>query len=212
MANQLVYIERLPLRYSQRKQFEAMVIAIASKYDFNPNWLMALMNFVTKGQFRTGYYSFSGNVGLVQFSQPTAQLLGTTQGILASATHFQQLYYLDKYLKHRRAKGQIRSISDLYRVLFQPALLHKRQDGIIIYKRPSKEYEALKEFDYFQKGYFTLQDVSTLIESFLPATTPQGYTLPIENPREGHPSPKNDSRLLNWLSRIVAAFLIHTYK
>ncbi|MEZ4904234.1 MAG: hypothetical protein R2822_22025 [Spirosomataceae bacterium] len=171
---------------------------------------MALMNFVTKGQFRTGYYSTSGNVGLIQFSQSTAQLLGTTQGILASSTHFQQLYYLDKYLKHRRVKGKIRSITDLYMVLFQPALLHKRQDGIVIYKRPSKEYEALKEFDYFQKGYFTLEDVSKLIESFLPATTPQGYPLPIENPRVGYPSPKNDNRILNWLSGMVAAFLIHT--
>lgn len=209
MANQLVYTERLPLRYSQRQQFEAMVISIASKYEFNPNWLIALMYVSTNGQFRTGYYSTSGKVGLLQFSSSTAQLLGTTSGILASSTHFDQLYYLDKYLKHRRAKGQIRSITDLYMMLFHPSLLHKRHDGIIVYKNPSKEYEALKEFDYLRRGYFTLQDVSKLIESFLPATTPQGYPLPIENPREGHPSPKNESRILNWLSRIVAAFLIH---
>ncbi len=209
MANQLVYIERLPLRYSHKQQFEAAVIGIALKYDFNPNWLMALMYLVTKGQLRTGYYSTSGNVGLIQFSQSTAQLLGTTQGVLASSTHFEQLNYVDKYLKYRRAKGQIRTITDLYMVLFHPSLLHKRQDGIIVYKKPSKEYEDLKEFDYLGKGYFTLEDVSKLIESYLPATTHQGYPIPVENPRKGYTSPKNENRLLNWLSRMVAAYLIH---
>lgn len=209
MSSQLVYTEWLPLRYSHRKQFEDMVISIASKYGFDPNWLMALMYLATKGQLRTGYYSVSGNVGLIQFSKYTAQLLGTTQGILASSTHFEQLDYVDRYLKHRRAKGQIRTITDLYMVLFQPALLHKRQDGIIVYKKPSKEYEELKEFDYLRKGYFTLDDVSKLIESYLPATTRQGYPVLVENPREGYPSPKNENRLLNWLSRMVAAYLIH---
>ncbi len=168
MASNLIYIDLLPVSDSEKSQFQGKVKAIANKYGFNPNWLMAVMYFETGGQFKTGYYTTSGAVGLIQFTDVAAKSIGTTKGFLSNLSHIDQLTYVDRYLSYWKITGRISSFVDLYLVVFAPSFVG-RASNTVIYSTPSSAYERNKRaFDKANKGFITVGDVANTIARYLP--------------------------------------------
>lgn len=159
----MIYENLLPS--SIRVAFTDKVRVIASKFGFNPEWLMIVMRFETGGKFNTGSHG-NGAYGLIGFRATVAKELGTTVESLSNMTPVQQLDYVDKYLTKWNAKAKVRDLTDLYMIVFSPAYAGK-PDSYVLYRSGTQGYAAnYKAFDPTGKGYFTIGDIGKVIARF----------------------------------------------
>lgn len=158
----LVYIDKVP---TDRVNFESKVRAIATKYGFDPNWLMIIMYFETAGKFLPGYYKTSNAVGLIQFTTLGAAQVGTNKDFLSKLTAVQQLDYVDRYFGSFGITGKITNLTDCYLVVFAPAFISK-PSGSIVYKSGTQAYSGNAALDIGKKGYITVGDIGTVINRY----------------------------------------------
>jgi hypothetical protein len=163
----LIFIEKVT---SNREAFATKVKAIARRYSFNPNWLMALMNSETGGTFRPDTYNLAGSgaVGLIQFMPSTAQWLGTSTAALAKMSNVEQLDWVEKYIVKwldRFSMSTVQDYNDLYLMIFYPAAIGK-PDG---WAFPSSIYSQNKGMDMNKDGVITIADFNAFIRKLIPA-------------------------------------------
>ncbi len=205
MKHSFVYTSLLPLSHFEKRLFEYLLSRIATKYGFDPNWLMTIMCFETIGQFKTDVYYHSGKVGILPFSAQAAKRLGTTQQALAGLNHFEQLMYIALYFNRYNLKGRIRSFRELFLAIHFPHLLNKRRDTIV-FKSHSEEYQANKWFDADSKGYVRLIDMLEAVERFLPERTPNGLPIPRRMPINLIPKFRSKLSLRIWISLAILIY------
>ncbi|MCJ8497633.1 CHAP domain-containing protein [Chryseobacterium salipaludis] len=92
--------------------------------------LMSIMHLETGGSFSPSQKGVSARgtkyIGLVQFSETTAQSLGTTYETLGKMTFLEQMTYVEKYLQ--KNKDQMNTLVDFYLQVLNPAAVGKGSD------------------------------------------------------------------------------------
>lgn len=116
-----------------KDQFKSKLVEISDKLDFNPNWLMAVMNKESglNPKARNTTYLVGGKpaTGLIQWVEPTAQgKFGISVDDIYQMDSIKQLDLVHEYFKNDAHK--INKYSDVYRFVFFPASLDKSDDYI----------------------------------------------------------------------------------
>lgn len=92
--------------------------------------LMAIMHLETAGSFSPSKKGVSVKgtkyIGLVQFSETTAESLGTSYNSLGKMTFIDQMVYVEKYLK--KNKDRMKTLVDFYLQVLNPAAVGKGSD------------------------------------------------------------------------------------
>lgn len=109
----------------------------------------------------------TGAVGLIQFTGTTAESLGTTKELLAKMTNVRQLDFVEAYFVKNGAKGRVKSLGDLYMVVFAPAYLG-RADNVKVYSNPTQSYKLNVSLDKTKKGYITVADIKARANEWIP--------------------------------------------
>lgn len=171
----MIYEANIPT--AERSAFLGKVGTIAAKYGFRSDWLMLVMAFETGYKFNTGHHG-NGATGLIGFRAQTATDLGTTQADLAAMSRAQQLTYVDKYLAFWNAGSKVKTLTDLYMIVYSPANAGK-PESTILSRAGSAAYEGNKGLDTTKKGYITIGDVAAKIKKVATdAGVPTGETNP----------------------------------
>lgn len=104
-------------------EFKNSVDSIASKYGFESDWLMLFM-FSESGLNPQAQNSI-GATGLIQFTQSTANSLGTSASELLSMNANEQMEYVDKFFAASPSplNGKIKNVVDLKLYGFAPSKL-----------------------------------------------------------------------------------------
>src|SRR5690349_9048276 len=107
----LIFLEKVK---ENQSAFAKKVEQIGKELNFNPNWLMALMNSESAGTFSPSILNFAGSgaVGLIQFMPKTAIYLGTTVEKLAKMSNVEQLDWVKKYIVTTMRDRKITVIED----------------------------------------------------------------------------------------------------
>lgn len=164
-----------PLEYQHlvvvnQAEFLDKVRKISANLEIDPNWLMIVMagetGFTMSPSVRSGNKPDAA-VGLIQFVGITATALGTTKDKLALMTNVQQLDYVEKYFILKGGKGKMKTLGDVYVVVFAPAWLGL-PDSQIAYKSPSKAYTDNLSLDTAKKGNITIGDVKARVNKWIP--------------------------------------------
>jgi len=80
------------------------IIKIALSISASPLDVCAVIAYETHGTFSTSIRSPIGAVGLIQFTEDTAESLGTTTDKLSTLSFEEQSKYVIKYFKQRKVK------------------------------------------------------------------------------------------------------------
>lgn len=101
--------------------------------------------------------------GLIQFTEATANRLGTTTDALAKMSYEQQMDYVERYLAP--FKGRLKTAGDIELALIAPNHVGDPPDTIL-FAKGSKEYAGnARAFDPGGKGYITVQDVQSRVQN-----------------------------------------------
>ena len=112
------------------KEFKLKVIEVCEQLEINPDYLMSCMAFETGETFSPSVKNPNGSAtGLIQFMSNTARSLGTTTNKLAGMTSVEQMDYVEKYFKPYT--GKIKTIEDIYMVIFCPRAVGKPNSYIL---------------------------------------------------------------------------------
>lgn len=155
----MIYEDKIP--QAERTTFLDKVRTIATKYGFRADWLMIVMHFETGGKFNTTNHG-NGATGLIGFRATTASDLGTTQAALAAMTRVQQLTYVDKFFAFWKAGSKVKTLTDLYMVVYSPANAGK-PSSTVLSKKGTSAYELNKALDRTSKGYITIADAAYFV-------------------------------------------------
>ena len=109
-------------------QFRNKAILIASRFNFSAADLFRVMEIESKIN-SAAVNPVSNATGLIQFMPATAKGLGTTIQALKKMSPFDQLDYVEKYLKPY--KNHINSYPELYLSVFYPHALNKPDDFVL---------------------------------------------------------------------------------
>lgn len=114
----------------------------------------------------------SGATGLIQFMEPTAKGLGTTQAELAKMTVLQQLEYV--YLHFKGFTGRLKNDGDVYMGILLPRAVGK-DDNYVLWddKNYAKAFAQNKGLDLNGDGLITRTECmhkvrGLIVEGFLP--------------------------------------------
>jgi len=125
---------------------------------------------------------YSGAVGLIQFTSPTANRLGTTLSALSSMTFSQQLEYVKAYFAPYRAR--LSTLADTYLAVFYPSAIGRADDAVIAQEgdpQTGQVYTQNAGFDPDHKGYFTKADIVGAISGlYHSALSKPRIAIPIE--------------------------------
>lgn len=156
--NKLFLYDQIP---TDRERFAARVEAISQSLGIEANHLMLVMYLESKlnPAARNPYGSATG---LIQFTEATAQSLGTTTARLRLLSGVDQLYYVKMYLD--RYKNKIHSLGDLYLSIFYPAALGRSSSDLL--SLSSQWVSANKIFDLNKDGKITVGEVQSYILSY----------------------------------------------
>lgn len=169
--------ENLKAKWEKKKpdlnlsdEFYQKVVQISKNINCDPNELMGIMNFETRGTFKPDVKNKkSGAIGLIQFMDDSASDLGTTRDALSKMTAEEQLDYVEKYfkmeIKRRKVKGQIDGVT-LYTLVFYPAWAQKGLNETIASKG-SNVYNDNPSLDANGDGRITKSDFSDKIKEFI---------------------------------------------
>ena len=158
-------------------EFKKRVIEICKELEINPDYLMACMAFESMETFSPKKENkLSKAIGLIQFTKPAIEMIGTTREKLAKMTAIEQLEYVRKYFLPK--KGKLRSLEDIYMVILCPAAVGKGPDGIVYKKdkRPIKYYEQNKGLDKNPRdGVITVSECSVVLNAAYKKGLSKGY-------------------------------------
>jgi hypothetical protein len=145
------------------KQNKKTVKTIASKLNFNQEWLYKIIYLESRGLTHKQNPG-SKATGLIQFLPSTAEYLGTSTDELKTMTTEEQLFYVDKYLTFFCKDKHIRSFDDLYLSVFHPAAIGQKE-AYIIASYPSKRYKLNSNIDVDKDGSITVKDLSVYVSN-----------------------------------------------
>jgi hypothetical protein len=162
----LIFLEKVK---ENQRAFAKKVEQIGKELDFNPNWLMALMNSESAGTFSPSILNFAGSgaVGLIQFMPKTAIYLGTTVEQLAKMTNLEQLDWVKKYIvvtMRDRKIMKVEDYDDLYFMIFYPAAIGKPDTWVF----PDQIYAQNKGIDMNRNGQITVAEFREFIKRKIP--------------------------------------------
>jgi hypothetical protein len=107
---------------ADKDAFANAVVAMSQQLGINPQDIMFVMYNESGFSPCIKNKAGSGNCGLIQFSDSTAQGLGTSVAALSQMTAIQQLAYIQKYLQMViNTYGALDSTSEVYSAVFYPA-------------------------------------------------------------------------------------------
>jgi hypothetical protein len=155
---------------SNRAAFLAKVTDISLKLGIVPDWLMAVMQSESNIDERA-INPTSGATGLIQFMPATAAGLGTSVSALRQMTNIQQLEYVYKYFKPY--SGRLKSVTDLYAVVFFPVALGK-PDNFILETRTIKADTIARQnpiFDLDKNKVITYGEFKAAVLKRIPSET-----------------------------------------
>jgi len=152
-----------------KEAFKLKLIEIAGKLAINPNWLMWVMKSESglNPQAQNTKYLVHGQpaTGLIQFIDTTAAYLGTSIPALYNMNSVEQLEYVYKYFKPYA--GKMKSIYDVYSVVFFPAALGKPDSWQFQTKglSPLAIAKANPIFDLNKDGVITIAEFKKAIDN-----------------------------------------------
>lgn len=136
------YISRFIIRRisEQGSSVVTSIIQIALSIAASPLDVCAVIAYETHGTFSTSIRSPIGAVGLIQFTEDTAESLGTTTDKLSIMSFKQQSKYVIKYFKQRKVKMHYdgNDLKRMYSAIFC---------GNTNYKRCSKLSDGYNNWD-----------------------------------------------------------------
>lgn len=162
-------IERIEPKSSGKLSAEAInkTVQISKKFNIPPEWLIAVMDYETGGSFSPQIKNpVSTATGLIQFTEQTANDLGTSTSQLREMSQLEQLDYVEKYLQQSK-RGSIKSLEQLYLMILGGA--GKQALGLeeVLYRVGSREYRDNKGFDKNNDGAITVQEAVSPIQNKL---------------------------------------------
>lgn len=109
-------------------QFKEKLMQVCAKLGIQPDWLMAVM--MAESNLRADIVNtISKATGLIQFMPKSAKALGTTVDDLKKMTATQQLDYV--YLYFKPYANKMKSVSDVYAIVFMPVALGKESSYVM---------------------------------------------------------------------------------
>jgi hypothetical protein len=145
--------------------FLEKVETICSNLEIDPNYLMACMAFETGETFSPCVKNpGSSATGLIQFMSSTAKSLGTTTNDLCKMSAVEQLDYVSKYFQPY--KGKIKTIADIYMVIFCPKGVGKEMD-YTLYPPRQIDYDRNKGLDKDKDAIITKQEAYNAVKNKL---------------------------------------------
>jgi len=159
-------------------EFKKRVIEICNELGIVPDYLMACIAFETGETFRPDIKNkTSGAIGLIQFTGPAVEMLGTTKKELEKMSATEQLEYVRKYFL--RYKGKIKSLEDIYMVILCPAAVGKGPAGTVYKKDDLKHpeyYDQNKGLDKSpQDGVIAVSECSVVLNAKYKKGLSKGY-------------------------------------
>lgn len=137
------------------------------------DWLATVISFETAGTFSPSIKNAAGSgaTGLIQFMPKTAAgLLGGTpdEAIkrVAAMSFKEQLKLVEKYFAPY--KGKLKSLDDVYLVVFYPAAVGKPADWVVA-PAGTKVYEQNRVFDVNNSADITKTEITATIRKVLAA-------------------------------------------
>lgn len=184
-------VEKLQKRYPEQEhagseKFKQKLRQVAQSLKVNPQDLLKVMSFETRGTFDPSKTNAIGATGLIQFMPRTAEFLGTTTEALRKMSAVEQLDWVLKYYKVKKLPPGAKA-SDIYLSTFMPAVVtHDKPDNFVLgqksgYKIPvfksisSSSLNRGKVWDQNpvfhenpvvkKRGYFTVGDIRRVFDS-----------------------------------------------
>ena len=124
----LLFINQVKNIGASSDDFIRAVANVAAAVGAKADDLMTVMYFES-GLNPAAKNPYGSATGLIQFTEDTAQRLGTSTAALRSMTAMQQLYYVEKYLKPYA--GRIGTLGNLYLAVFYPAYIGRPSSTVI---------------------------------------------------------------------------------
>jgi hypothetical protein len=164
-------LQQLAHAQGHSAQFYQQLQSVANSIGANPADMLAVMlnesgTNPQQQSFAKGPNGQPVAVGLIQFTQASAQGLGTSQQALLGMTDVQQLPYVQKYYSNCNYGGTYPSTGSLYLATFAPAFLKNGNDpNTVIFSQASSggangAYTVNSGLDHGNKGYITVGDMS----------------------------------------------------
>lgn len=157
-------------------EFKKRVIEICAELGISPDYLMTCMAFETIETFKPDITNKkSGAIGLIQFTEPAIEALGTSKEALAKMSALQQLEYVRKYFLPYKGKLQI--LEDIYMVILCPAAVGRGLGGVVYKKgrRPYKYYEQNNKLDTNNDGIISVGECSGVLRAKYNKGLSKGY-------------------------------------
>ena len=151
-------------KWQDDKDFLTEVDRVSQKYQLNKQDLIALMQAESGTNIDPSIKNPNGSAsGIIQFTEATAQALGTSTEKLRQMTRAQQMGYVDAYFeKWGLPKGA--SAGDLYTAIFKPSALRTGEETL--YSRGTREYALNAGLDRDNDGTITRKDLSQQLARF----------------------------------------------
>lgn len=134
--------------------FLSEVARLSKKYNVNPADMLAV--FASESRFDPAADNGS-HVGLIQFSQDSASIVGKTQAELKRMSRAEQMKYVEKYFDYWGVPKNA-TAGHLYAVVFAPAYANKSAD-FQLYLSPSSAYESNAPLDTNNDGAITIREL-----------------------------------------------------
>ena len=182
-----------PVRGVERTSdaFRAKVVEVSRRLAMDPNHLMLIMSFETRGTFSPSERNpYSGATGLIQFLPSTARALGTTLEKLAAMRAEEQLDWVERYL--RPFAGRLKTLQDAYMAVLWPRAIGKPAD-YVLWTKGTKEYTQNAALDASGKGYVTADDAVRKVRAM--AKAKPAPSAPSAEGTAGRPSAEIDPSL-----------------
>ncbi len=146
------------------KAFREKAIAICQNLDIDINWLMSCIAWETGETFSASIKNAAGSgaVGLIQFMDSTAKMLGTSILELCRMTAVEQLDYVEKYLLPY--KGKLKSLEDVYMAILWPAAVGKPLSYVLA-SQGNKTYLQNRGLDINDDGKITKAEATAKVRN-----------------------------------------------
>lgn len=122
----------------QDPDFEKKIVKVANALGIDPSNLRKIIKFETAGSFRPDSHDPNNvSVGLIGFTEKTAQGLGTSKAALAKMTAVQQLDYVYMFYKKAGLKPGS-DVGTMYMLTFMPAYVNAPDNTVLGKKNGGK--------------------------------------------------------------------------
>lgn len=158
----------LPESVANDEPFLASVEELSSKYDIEPEILLAVMDFETGGSFNPAQKNAAGSsgTGLIQFMAKTAKGLGTSVEKLANLDRLGQMKYVEKYLDQFANKIKGGKAQDVYMAVLFPKAIDK-PDDYVLFREGTLAYRQNKGLDKSGDGTVTKAEAAAKVVSLV---------------------------------------------